>query len=216
MLVGVKTMYRNKTPHSKFHLFLLLIVLLVLIWSLIKPKGYMDWLADGGPIVVGLIIVIATYSRFRFTTLSYVIMAILSILEFIGAHYTFSEVPLFNWIKDEFGLKRNDYDRLGHFMKGFFTIVIREILIRKAHIQIGAWLITFTFSILMTLAALYEIAEMLTSLITSGSQFAQGFLGVQNDPFDSEWDMTMALIGSIIALLLLSKWHNKLLKKQKM
>ena len=208
-------MYKDKAHHTKFHLFLLFIVLVVLIWSLIKPKTYSDWLADGGPIVVGLIIVIAVYPRFQFTSLSYVIIAILSILEFIGAHYTFSEVPLFDWIKEEYGLKRNDYDRLGHFMKGFSTIVIREILVRKAHIQIGAWLITFTMSILMAIAALYEIAEMLTSIITSGSQFAQDFLAVQNDPFDSEWDMTMALIGSIVGLLLLTKWHNQLLKKYK-
>jgi len=121
MLVGVKAVFRDKTKPAKFHLFLLFIVLVVLIWSLIKPKTYSDWLADGGPIVVGLIIVIAVYPRFQFTSLSYVIIAILSILEFIGAHYTFSEVPLFDWIKEEYGLKRNDYDRLGHFMKGFST-----------------------------------------------------------------------------------------------
>lgn len=208
-------MFKEKNKPTKFHLILLLIVMVVFIWSIIKPVDFSSYAADAGPIVVGVIILIATYHRFRFTTLSYVIMTVLSILEFIGAHYSFAKVPLFLWIKEKFDLERNYYDRLGHFMKGFFVIVIQEILIRKAHIQRRAWLITFSISILLSIAALYEIIEMLAYKITKGTRFAKGFLGVQNDPWDAEWDMTMALTGCIFALLLLTKWHNALLKKVK-
>ncbi|MGX9135759.1 DUF2238 domain-containing protein [Rummeliibacillus sp. JY-2-4R] len=205
-------MSNAKTP-LKFHLFLLLIVTLVLIWSLIKPLSYSSWAAESVPILIGLIILIATYRKFTFTTLSYTIMAILAILEFIGGHYTFEKVPLFNWIKEHSDLKRNDYDRFGHFMKGLFAIVFREILIRKVHLSKGAWLATISISILFSIAALYEIIEMLFYKIAKGTAIAKGFLGEQGDKFDSQWDMTSALIGAILAILFFSKWHNKLLER---
>lgn len=205
-------MSNAKTP-LKFHLFLLLIVTLVLIWSLIKPLSYSSWAAEAVPILIGLIVVIATYRKFTFTTLSYTIMAILAILEFIGGHYTFEKVPLFNWIREHSDLKRNDYDRFGHFMKGLFAIVIREILIRKTHLQKGAWLATISICILFSIAALYEIIEMLFYKMAKGTELAKGFLGEQGDKWDSQWDMTSALIGSILAILFFSKLHNKLLER---
>lgn len=206
-------MAQNKLIVKKFHLFLLLIVVIVLIWSLIKPLSYSSWAADGGPIFICLIIVIATYHRFRFTTLSYIIIAILVIIEFIGAHYTFAKVPLFDWIKDKFDLKRNDYDRFGHLMKGMAIIIVREIIVRKTQIQKGAWLFFFSFTTIMMIASLYEIVEMLSYKIAKGTQVAKGFLGMQGDRWDAEWDMTMALIGSLLSYIIFVRLHNKLLAK---
>ncbi|MRC99865.1 DUF2238 domain-containing protein, partial [Bacillus thuringiensis] len=85
------------------------------------PARYSSWAAEAIPAVLGLIIIIAIYNKFRFTTLSYIIIAILAIIMFIGGHYTYSKVPLFNWIQDVFDLKRNHYDRFGHLIKGLFT-----------------------------------------------------------------------------------------------
>ena len=144
---------------SKVHIALLLVVTIIFIWSVIKPVSYLDWLAEVSPGVVILIIVIATYNKFRFTTLSYFIIAILSILTFIGGHYTYSEVPFFNWIQDEFDLQRNNYDRFGHFLKGLSAILIRELLLRKTQLTRGAWLFGITVSIVLAVAALYEIIE---------------------------------------------------------
>ena len=145
---------------SKVHIALLLVVTIIFIWSVIKPVSYLDWLAQVSPGVVILIIVIATYNKFRFTTLSYFIIAILSILTFIGGHYTYSEVPFFNWIQDEFDLQRNNYDRFGHFLKGLSAILIRELLLRKTQLTRGAWLFGITVSIVLAVAALYEIIRM--------------------------------------------------------
>ncbi|MBJ8032070.1 DUF2238 domain-containing protein, partial [Bacillus cereus group sp. N21] len=117
-------MIRNKS--TVIHLFLLLVVTAVFIWSVINPARYSTWAAEAIPAVLGLIIIIATYNKFRLTTLSYMIIAILAIIMFVGGHYTYSKVPLFNWIKDIFDLNRNHYDRFGHLIKGLFTIVIRE------------------------------------------------------------------------------------------
>lgn len=201
--------------HSKLHFALLLIVLAVFIWSAIKPATYLDWLAEVSPAVIALIVVISIYKKFKFTSLSYIIIALLSILMFIGGHYTFSEVPLFNWIKEEFHLHRNHYDRFGHFLKGLLAIVIREILLHKTPLKKGAWLSGISLSILLAIAALYEIIEWLSTKIPKSKELSKDFLGMQGDKWDAQWDMFFAFIGSILALLLFTKLHDRLLKKQK-
>ncbi|MEN1936399.1 DUF2238 domain-containing protein [Paenibacillus sp. 102] len=204
-------MIRDK--NKMIHLFLLLVVTAVFIWSVIKPARYSTWAAEAIPAVLGLIIIIATYNKFRFTTLSYIIITILAIIMFVGGHYTYSKVPFFNWIKDVFDLNRNHYDRFGHLIKGLFTIVIREILLRKTQLTNGFWLVTISISISLAIAALYEIIEWIAFKITKGGTAAKDFLGTQGDVWDAQWDMSLALVGSILALLTLSTLHNGLLKK---
>lgn len=197
------------------HLFLLLLVTAVFIWSLIYPEGYLIWTLEAVPAVVGLIIIMSTYRKFRFTTLSYIIIAIVSITMFIGAHYTYAKVPLFNWIKDYFDLNRNDYDRFGHFLKGLFAIVIREILIRKTPLTKGLWLGAITLSIALAISALYEIIEWFASIILKGGKASKEFLGTQGDIWDTQWDMSLTLIGAILVLFTITKLHNKLLRKKR-
>lgn len=165
----------NNNKHFKIHVTFLAIALIVFIWSVIKPSSYLDWLAEVSPGIVAIIIVVCIYPKFRFTTISYLIITLLSILTFIGGHYTYSEVPLFNWIKEEFDLHRNNYDRFGHFLKGLLTIVIREILIRKTPLTKGAWLTGISISILLAIAAFYEIIEWLSTRISKGSKGAKDF-----------------------------------------
>lgn len=196
----------------KIHLGLLFVVFIIFIWSVIKPASYLDWLAEVSPAVIILSIVIATYNKFRFTTLSYCIIALLSILTFIGGHYTYSEVPLFNWIKEEFHLNRNNYDRFGHFLKGLGVIVVREILLSFTPLKKGAWLSGISISIVLAIAALYEIIEWLSTKISKGGKTSKDFLGMQGDQWDAQWDMSLAFIGAILASLIFTKIHDKLLK----
>lgn len=202
-----------KKSGSKIHLILLLVVAAVFIWSAIKPIGYLIWTMEVLPAVIGLIGVISIYRKFQLTTLSYFIIAILSIFTFIGGHYTYSEVPLFNWIKDDFHFERNHYDRLGHFLKGLLIIIIREILLITSPLKKGKWLIFLSLSVALAIAALYEIIEWLVSKITHGGKASKDFLGTQGDIWDSQWDMTLTFVGSILALVLLSSLHNLLIKK---
>ena len=199
---------------SNIHISLFTIVIIVFIWSAIKPLNYLDWLAEVSPGIVIIIILVLTYKRFRFTTLSYAIIAFLCVLTFIGGHYTYSEVPLFNWIKDEFDLKRNHYDRMGHFFKGFSAIVVREVLIRFTPLPRGAWLFAISTSIILAVAALYEIIEWLSTKFAKGGKVSKDFVGMQGDKWDAQWDMALALVGCLLALLLLSKWHNRLIQKK--
>ncbi|WP_044748353.1 DUF2238 domain-containing protein [Bacillus alveayuensis] len=199
---------------KRIHLFLLLVVTAVFIWSAIKPANYLTWALEAIPAVVGLIIVIAAYNKFRFTTLSYVIIAILAIIMFVGGHYIYSKVPLFNWIKDVCNLERNHYDRFGHLLKGLFAIVLREILLRKTPLTKGPWLFTIVISMSLAIAALYEIIEWLASKIAKGENAIKDFLGTQGDIWDTQWDMLCSLVGSLVALLILSKLHDRLLQKE--
>ncbi len=205
-------MKRGKS--TTIHLFLLMVVIAVFIWSVIKPAGYLTWALEVSPAIVGLIIVIATYNKFRLTTLSYVIITILAISMFVGGHYIYSKVPLFDWIKDVYDLKRNHYDRFGHLLKGLFAIVLREILLRKTVLTKGSWLFTIVISMSLAISALYEIIEWLVSKITKGGKASKDFLGTQGDIWDTQWDMLWTLVGSIVALLILSRLHDRLLKKE--
>ncbi|MEK4028005.1 MULTISPECIES: DUF2238 domain-containing protein [Bacillaceae] len=205
-------MAENKV--NKVHLALLFIILAVLIWSVIKPADFPTWTMESLPAVAGLIILLITYKKFRFTTLSYVIITILAATMFIGGHYTYGNVPLFNWIKDHFDLSRNHYDRFGHFLKGMAVIVIREILIRTSPLFKGFWLSVISVSMTLAISALYEIIEWLSVLISKGKKTSKSFLGMQGDMWDAQWDMALTFIGSILFLLLLSALHNRLLKNK--
>lgn len=78
----------------------------------------------------------------------------------IGGHYTYAEMPLFNWIRDNFHLSRNYYDRLGHFAQGFIpALVFREILIRKSYLKKGKMLSFIVICICLAISASYELVE---------------------------------------------------------
>jgi putative membrane protein len=196
------------------HVLLVLAVTAVFIWSIIKPASYLSWVLEVTPAIIILIVVLSTYKKFRLTTLSYVIIALMAILMFVGGHYTYSKVPLFNWIKDTFDFKRNHYDRFGHFIKGMFSIVIRELLLRKTALTKGNWLFWIVTSISLAISAIYEIIEWISFIIGKGGKTAENFLGNQGDIWDAQWDMALTLIGTIVALLFLSKLHNRLLQKE--
>ncbi|AGT32077.1 membrane protein [Geobacillus genomosp. 3] len=198
---------------QRIHGLLLLIVAAVFVWSVIRPASYAVWALEVTPALIGLVIIIALYRRFRLTTMSYAIIAMLAILMLIGGHYIYSKVPFFNWIKDAFHFERNHYDRFGHFLKGTFAIVLREIVLRKTPLSRGSWLFTIVTSMSLAIAALYEIIEWLVSIISKGGRASKDFLGTQGDIWDTQWDMLCALIGTIVALLLLSRWHDRQLAR---
>ncbi len=195
-----------------FHLTLLFIVLLVLLWSGIHPHDQFTWLLEVFPAIIGILILLLTYRRFHFSNLVYFLIAIHMIILMVGGHYTYAEVPLFNWIRDTFDLSRNHYDRLGHLAQGFVPAMIaREILLRLSPLQRGKLLNFIIVCICLAISASYELIEFLVSVLTGTA--AEAFLGTQGDIWDTQWDMLMALIGSILALLSLPSLHDKSMTK---
>ncbi|MCL6558988.1 MAG: DUF2238 domain-containing protein, partial [Firmicutes bacterium] len=178
----------------------------------INPYDQFTWLLEVFPAIIGMIILVSTYRRFKFTTLGYLLIAVHMAILMVGGHYTYAKVPLFDWIKDIFGFSRNHYDRVGHFAQGFFpAILTREILLRKSPLKKGGWLFFIVVSICLAISSFYELTEWWVSVATGTA--ADAFLGTQGDVWDTQWDMFLALCGAVISLLLLSKLHDRLLRK---
>ena len=200
---------------SSIHFFLLFVVTLVLIWSLIKPEeGYGVLLMEISPSVLVLIFLITRYNQFRLTTVSYVIITLLVILTFIGGHYSYAKVPLFTWIKDYFDLKRNNYDRFGHFLKGLMVIVIIELLLRKTVLVKSKTTNFIAVCITLAIGALYEIIEWVSTKIGKEGKATKDFLGMQGDIWDAQKDMALLLVGSILSLFFTKILYEELRKSK--
>ena len=194
------------------HTGMLFLVLSVLLWSGINPHDQFTWILEVLPALLGILILVFTYRRFKFTTLCYALMATHMIILMVGGHYTYAQVPLFNWIKEILDLSRNHYDRVGHFAQGFIpAIVAREILLRTSPLKRGKLLSVIIISICLAISAFYELIEWWVAMATGTA--AEAFLGTQGDIWDTQWDMFLALCGAVTSLLLLSWLHNRSLKK---
>lgn len=190
----------------------LTIFFLVLIWSGIHPKDYLTWVLEVLPAIVGFLILLATRHKFPLTRLAYVLILFHCVILMVGGHYTYAEVPLFDWIRDGFGFERNNYDKLGHFAQGFVpAIIAREILIRNAIVAGRGWLAFLVVSVCLAISAFYELVEWWVAILTGDS--AEAFLGTQGYVWDTQSDMMYALTGAIVALALLSRLHDKQLSR---
>lgn len=190
------------------HWGLLALWLVVLVWSFINPHDRFTWWLEVLPALIGLVIVFATGRRFPLTPLVYVLLTLHCLILMVGGHYTYAEVPAGHWVKEAFGLARNHYDRLGHFAQGFVpAMVAREILLRKGVLARRGWLPFLIVCICLSISACYEFIEWWTALATG--EAADAFLGSQGDPWDSQWDMFLATLGAISALLFLGRWHDR-------
>lgn len=190
----------------------LLSFFIVFIWSVINPKDLFTWFLEVFPAIIGLFILFITYKKFQFTNMVYFLILIHSIILMIGGHYTYAEVPFFDYIKEVFNQDRNNYDKVGHIMQGFIPAMIaREIIIRKNIININVWRNFFIICFCLALSGFYELVEWWVAIFTN--EAANDFLGTQGYLWDTQSDMAWALFGSILALLLLSKYHDLALKK---
>ncbi|MGD9624876.1 MAG: DUF2238 domain-containing protein [Arcobacter sp.] len=190
----------------------LLSFFIVFIWSVINPKDLFTWFLEVFPAIIGLFILFITYKKFQFTNMVYFLILIHSIILMIGGHYTYAEVPFFDYIKEVFNQDRNNYDKVGHIVQGFIpTMIAREIIIRKNIININVWRNFFIICFCLALSAFYELVEWWVAISTN--EAANDFLGTQGYLWDTQSDMAWALFGSILALLLLSKYHDLALKK---
>ncbi len=186
----------------------IIIFFVVLIWSAIDPEDYLTWTLEVAPAVVGFVILAVTYNSFRLTGLLYLLILLHCIVLIIGGHYTYAEVPFFEYLKPVFGFERNNYDKLGHFMQGFVPAMLaREILIRNAVVSSAAWRNFFIICVCLALSAVYELVEWGAAAVSD--QASEAFLGTQGYIWDTQSDMAFALIGAILALVLLSRIHDR-------
>jgi len=191
---------------------LLVLLIPVYLWSFVCPADRYTWVLEMLPVIIGLLILVPTYTRFRLTNMTYTLIWIHAVVLLVGAHYTYAEVPLFNWIQNVFDLSRNHYDRLGHFVQGFVpAIIAREVLIRTSPLKNSKWLPITVISMCLAFSAIYELLEWAVAVISGTA--AEAFLGTQGDVWDTQKDMALCLVGSVVSLILLSRWHDRQLAK---
>ena len=160
------------------------------------------------PAIVAAALIAACFPRWRFTPLVLTLIAIHAVILMVGGKYTYAEVPAFNWLRDEFGLARNYYDRVGHFAQGFVpALVAREILLRRGVLGPGRWLFFLVSCVCLAISACYEFIEWWVAVATG--EAAEAFLGTQGDVWDTQWDMFLALVGALVAQLALARVHDR-------
>ncbi len=183
-----------------------------LVWSLGGPSDGITLFLEVLPVLIVMPLMIVTRNSFPLTPLLYRLAFIHGLVLILGGYYTYAEVPLGFWIQDWFDLTRNNYDRIGHFFQGFVpAILAREILLRKTALQRGKLMFYIVVSICLAFSAFYEIIEWWAAAALGMG--AEDFLGMQGDEWDAQWDMCMAMVGAILAQLLLGRAHDRALAR---
>ena len=178
------------------------------IVSALHPYDRVTWWLEIFPVLIAAPILVSTYRRFPLTPLLYRLIMLHTLIVIAGGHYSYARVPIGMWVQDLFHLSRNHYDRLGHFLQGFVpAIAAREILLRNTPLHRGTWLFFIVLSICLAFSAFYELIEWWSALALGRS--ATDFLGTQGDPWDTQWDMFLALVGAITAQITLSRVHDR-------
>ena len=175
------------------------LVSIALLVSAIDPVAdRLTWFMETVPVMIAIPILLITHRQFPLTIISVRAISLFAFILIVGGYYTYAENPLFEWIQQTFDLARNHYDRLGHFIQGVVPALLsREILLRTSPLQRGKWLFFIVCSISLAISACYEFVEWAAAVINA--QAAEAFLGTQGDNWDTQWDMFLALNGSLFA-----------------
>jgi putative membrane protein len=184
----------------------------VLAWSWVNPHDRFTWWLESVPVVAGVPVIFAFQRRFPLSTLLLVLLWLHCVILVVGGHYTYALVPAGEWAKEWFGWTRNNYDKLGHFAQGFVpAILARELLVRTSPLRASRWLGFLVVCVCLAFSAFYELLEWITA-VTSG-EAAEAFLGTQGYVWDTQTDMFTALIGAILALVVLSRVHDRSMER---
>jgi putative membrane protein len=184
----------------------------VLFWSGIAPHDRLTWVLEVAPVLIAVPLMLATRRNFPLTMLLYRLAFLHAVILMVGGRYTYALAPPGFWLQDLLELSRNHYDRLGHFAQGFVpAILAREILWRRSPLRGSRWLPVFVVSVCLAFSALYEMIEWWSAVIIG--EAADAFLGTQGDPWDTQWDMFLALTGAVAALVFLSGTHTRALER---
>lgn len=175
------------------------------ILSAAGPQPFLSWFAEAALILIAGATLVATYPKFQFTGITYVVFLSFALTVLLGAHYTYARVPIGEWAKGAFDLQRNHFDRFGHFMQGASpALIFRELLIRSAPFRRGKGLFWVVAGLCLSVAAVFELLEWQYALVKGGGDD----LGAQGDQWDAQADMLMALIGAVASQKMFGAWQD--------
>jgi len=199
----------SPSPREPMTLLALLAALLAaLALSGWQPYERGTWALEVAPVVIVVPVLLATWQRFPLTPLLYALIFLHALILIMGGTYTYARVPFGFWLQDVLDLARNPYDRIGHFAQGFVpALAAREVLLRNRLVRPAAMASFLAMCVAMAVSACYELIEWGTAVWLGAG--AIDFLGTQGDPWDTQSDMFMALIGSSIAVVFFGRWHDR-------
>ncbi len=184
-----------------------LLLLFLLLLSGISPFDRATWLMEIAPILVAGPILVVTYRRFPLTSLLYGLIFVQAAILIVGGAYTYARVPFGFWLQDALMLTRNPYDKIGHFAQGLVpALIAREILLRGSYVSGRKMAGFLSVCVAMAISAWYELFEWGAALVLG--QGAEEFLGTQGDPWDTQSDMFFAFLGALVAIAVLSRFHD--------
>ena len=200
-------MARNGKKAEPLPIILLVLFVIAYIISAIRPLDRLAWIGQITPAVLLVLLLVVTYRKFRFSTFVYVMAFLHALLLLYGAHYTYSQNPLFNQWKEQFGWERNYFDRVGHFAQGFVpAFLAKEFLLRGGYVKKGKLLMLIVILSCLGFSAAYELSEFAVVKIMDVP--ADTVMGTQGDAFDSLWDMSWALIGASLAVFVFGPFQD--------
>jgi putative membrane protein len=169
------------------------------VFFAVAPKDRFDWVLENLLVFIFVPVLTLTYRRFPLSDLSYVLITLFLALHAVGAHYTYSEVPLGDWARDAFSLTRNHFDRVVHWSFGLLLAYpVREVFLRIARTR-GFFAYWLPLDVTLAFSALYEIVEWAVAA-TVDPAAGDAYLGTQGDVWDAQKDMALAGLGALLAM----------------
>jgi putative membrane protein len=189
-----------------------LLLLLALLASGIAPYDRATWVMEVAPVLIAVPLLAWTHSRFPLTPLLYGLIFVHCLILILGGAYSYARVPLGFWLQELFALSRNPYDKIGHFAQGLIpALLAREILLRGGHVAGRRMAGFLAVCVALAVSAVYELIEWWAALALG--QGADEFLGTQGDPWDTQSDIFLAMLGALVGVFLLSRWQDRQLAK---
>lgn len=199
--------------HRERILIMFLIILCgLLVGTAVHPFDRTTWLMEVAPVLIVLPLLVLTYRRFSLTPLLYMLIFLHAIVLITGGSYTYARVPLGFWMQDLFLFTRNNYDRIGHFFQGLVpALAAREVLVRLGFVSNRRMASLLAICVAMAISAWYELIEWAAAVVLG--QKADDFLGTQGDPWDTQWDMFMCFVGSVVAMLGMTREQDQQIER---
>jgi len=205
-------MVDSRKKAEPLHIILLVLFIIAYIFSAIRPLDRLAWMGQMTPALLLVFLLVVTYRKFRFSTFVYVMAFLHALLLVYGAHFTYSQNPLFNQWKEQFDWERNYFDRVGHFAQGFVpAFLAKEFLLRGGYVRRGKMMRLIVLLSCLGFSAAYELSEF--AIVKIMDVPADAVMGMQGDAFDSIWDMLWALIGAILAVFVFGPFHDRQMEK---
>ena len=195
--------------------FVLLVLTVIgeVYWGWAPTADRTTWLLENLPVFILVPLLIHLQPKLKITNFTYTILAFHGLILMVGGHYTYAKVPIGFWVQEALDLQRNHYDRLGHIMQGLGPAIgLRELLLKRTILKRGWFTSIIIVSMCLAFSAFYEMIEWWAALIMG--EGADSFLGTQGDQWDTQWDMFLALVGALFAVLILSHWQDRQITQQ--